>query len=134
MAQMRKSGPAKPAYKAGAAKKSAPIKVSQAMIDKVKADGMQTAIKKAASSRQSPEYTKAVVRMYGEKRIQNAYLKYYQPGKAVPNTGAKTPSLAQAAKELIVNDTIKAVKNIPKIPGAAAKTLAQKARKPGRNY
>jgi hypothetical protein len=132
MAQMRKSGPAKPPYKAGAANKPAPVKVSQATIDKIKADGMEKALKKAATFRQSREYTAGVVRLYGEKRINDAYIKYYQPGKAVPNTGAKTPSLAQAAKELIVNDTIKAVKNIPKIPGAAAKTIAKAAKKPGR--
>ena len=134
MAQMKKSGPAKPPYKAGAAKKAAPVKVSQATIDKIKADGMEKAVKKAATFRQSREYTAGVVRLYGETRINNAYLKYYQPGKAVPNTGAKTPNLAQALKEFIVGDTIKAIKNIPKIPGAAAKTIAQKAKKPGRNY
>lgn len=105
------------------------VKVSQATINKIKADGMQTAIKKAASSRQSPEYTKGVSRMYGEKRIQNAYLKYYQPGKAVPATGPKPKSIAQS----VASGVGKAIKDIPKIPGAAAKTIAQKAKKPGRN-
>ena len=130
MAQMRKSGPAKPPYKAGAAKKPAPVKVSQTTIDKIKADGMEKALKKAASSRQSPEYTKGVSRMYGEKRIQSAYLKYYQPGKAVPATGPKPKSIAQS----VASGVGKAIKDIPKIPGAAAKTIAQKAKKPGRNY
>jgi hypothetical protein len=125
MAQMKKSGSAKPA----SAKKAAPVKVSQATIDKIKSDGMEKALKKAASFRQSLEYTKGVSRMYGEKRIQNAYLKYYQPGKAVPIKGPKPKSLAQAAGDFVSG----AVKNVPKIPGAAAKTIAQKTKKPGRN-
>lgn len=54
--------------------KSAPKKltVSQAMIDKIKADGMTAALKKAGTGTVSASYMEGVKRMYGAKRLAAA--------------------------------------------------------------
>jgi len=133
------SSPSQAAARAGAArdkiKKSAPAKtfenggkVSQAMLNKIKADGMQKAITKVATYKASPEYAAGVSRMYGEKRINDVYMIKQQPGKAVPMTGPKPKSILESA----TSGAARALKDIPKIPGAAAKTIAKAAKKPGR--
>lgn len=57
-------------YQAPASKpKAAPLKVSQATIDRIKADGMTNALKKAVSGKASAAYVEGVKRMYGTSRV-----------------------------------------------------------------
>jgi hypothetical protein len=57
-------------YSAPASKpKAAPMKVSQATIDRIKADGMTNALKKAVSGKASASYIEGVKRMYGTARV-----------------------------------------------------------------
>ena len=54
------------------ATKAAPIKVSQATLDKIKADGMQKALLKVGTYKGTPEYREGVKRLYGQARITAA--------------------------------------------------------------
>lgn len=57
-------------YAAPASKpKAAPMKVSQATIDRIKSDGMTNALKKAVSGKASASYVEGVKRMYGTARV-----------------------------------------------------------------
>ncbi len=75
--------------------KAAPIKVSQATIDRIKADGMTNALKKAVMGKASAAYVEGVKRMYGTKRVTKKATQvegYYQgsqftPGKKPRPTG-----------------------------------------------
>lgn len=87
-------------YQAPASKpKAAPLKVSQATIDRIKADGMTAALKKAVSGKASASYVEGVKRMYGTKRVTKAKTQapgYYSgstfvPGKK-PTKGASSRS------------------------------------------
>lgn len=109
--------------------------VSQAVIAQVKKDGMAKALEKVATYKSpSSPYIEAAFRLYGKSRVQAAMSSPAAQKKlSTAGTGGKNPaSPAAAFKKLVVDDTIKALKNVPKIPGAAAKTIAQKAKKPGR--
>jgi hypothetical protein len=60
-------------YAAPASKpKAAPMKVSQATIDRIKADGMTAALKKAVMGKASAAYVEGVKRMYGTSRVTKA--------------------------------------------------------------
>jgi hypothetical protein len=60
-------------YAAPASKpKAAALKVSQATIDRIKADGMTNALKKAVSGKASASYVEGVKRMYGASRVAKA--------------------------------------------------------------
>jgi hypothetical protein len=78
-------------------KKAAPIKVSQATIDRIKSAGMAAALKKAAGGA-SAAYVEGVKRMYGASRLTAAKAKvkkaapgsasgYLNPKQAGPMTG-----------------------------------------------
>jgi len=72
----RKSSIAKSKAMDASAKASMPKlvknKVSQATIDKIKSDGMTSALKKVGAGKASATYTEGVKRMYGVARI-NSY-------------------------------------------------------------
>jgi hypothetical protein len=76
--------------------KAAPMKVSQATIDRIKADGMTAALKKAVMGKASAAYVEGVKRMYGTKRVTKSQTQapgYYQgsqftPGKKPGKSGA----------------------------------------------
>jgi hypothetical protein len=87
-------------YAAPASKPKAPaMKVSQATIDRIKADGMTNALKKAVMGKASASYVEGVKRLYGTRRVTTAKTKapgYYEgstftPGKK-PIKGAGKPS------------------------------------------
>ena len=78
-------------------KKAAPIKVSQATIDRIKSAGMAAALKKASGGA-SAAYVEGVKRMYGATRLKAAMGKtkksaagsasgYLNPKQAGPMTG-----------------------------------------------
>jgi hypothetical protein len=75
-------------YAAPASKpKAAPMKVSQATIDRIKADGMTNALKKVAFGKASAAYVEGVKRMYGTKRVTSSKSKVdgsYQGSMFVP--------------------------------------------------
>jgi hypothetical protein len=84
-------------YAAPASKpKAAPMKVSQATIDRIKADGMTAALKKAVMGKASASYVEGVKRMYGASRLTKSKTKapgYYEgstftPGKKPSKAGA----------------------------------------------
>jgi hypothetical protein len=84
-------------YAAPASKpKAAPMKVSQATIDRIKADGMTAALKKAVMGKASASYVEGVKRMYGTSRLTKSKTKapgYYEgstftPGKKPSKAGA----------------------------------------------
>ena len=52
------------------------LTVSQAMIDRIKADGMTAALKKAGTGAVSASYMEGVKRMYGAKRLAAASAKF----------------------------------------------------------
>jgi len=67
--------------------KAAPMKVSQATIDRIKADGMTNALKKAVMGKASASYVEGVKRMYGTRRVTTASTKtggYYQGSQFTP--------------------------------------------------
>ena len=88
----RQSGGGQPAgyrnYQNPASKpKAAPIKVSQATIDRIKADGMTNALKKAVMGKASAAYVEGVKRMYGTKRVTKKATQvdgYYQGSQFTP--------------------------------------------------
>lgn len=87
----------KPAKKYTAPKGAAPTKttakktvVSQSVIDKIKADGMTAALKKAGAGGVGAAYMEGVKRMYGAKRVAAAVSK---------NAGATTQKNAAAKNE-----------------------------------
>ena len=75
-------------YAAPASKpKAAPMKVSQATIDRIKADGMTAALKKAVMGKASAAYVEGVKRMYGTARVTKAKTKtggYYEGSQFTP--------------------------------------------------
>ena len=75
-------------YQAPASKpKAAPMKVSQATIDRIKADGMTAALKKAVMGKASASYVEGVKRLYGTSRITKAKTKtggYYEGSQFTP--------------------------------------------------
>ena len=75
-------------YQAPASKpKAAPMKVSQATIDRIKADGMTAALKKAVMGKASASYVEGVKRMYGAARVTKAKTKtggYYEGSQFTP--------------------------------------------------
>ena len=75
-------------YAAPASKpKAAPMKVSQATIDRIKADGMTAALKKAVMGKASASYVEGVKRMYGTARLTKAKTQApgsYQGSQFVP--------------------------------------------------
>lgn len=86
-------------YQAPASKpKAAPTKVSQAVIDRIKADGMTNALKKAVMGKASAAYIEGVKRMYGTKRVTKSQTQapgYYEgsrftPGKKPTKAGGGT--------------------------------------------
>jgi hypothetical protein len=90
-------------YAAPASKpKAAPMKVSQATIDRIKADGMTAALKKAVMGKASAAYVEGVKRMYGTSRVTKAKTQApgsYQgstfvPGKKKPRGGASSSKSA----------------------------------------
>jgi hypothetical protein len=67
--------------------KEAPLKVSQATIDRIKADGMTAALKKAVMGKASAAYVEGVKRMYGTRRVTTAKTKtggYYEGSRFTP--------------------------------------------------
>jgi hypothetical protein len=87
----------KPAKKYTAPKGAAPAPaktkktvVSQSVIDKIKADGMSAALKKAGAGGVGAAYMEGVKRMYGAKRVAAAVSK---------NAGATTQKNAAAKNE-----------------------------------
>jgi hypothetical protein len=87
-------------YAAPTSKPKAPaMKVSQATIDRIKADGMTNALKKAVMGKASASYVEGVKRMYGTARLTKKATQapgYYQgstftPGKKTVK-GAGKPS------------------------------------------
>ena len=81
--------------------KTEPIKVSQATIDRIKADGMTAALKKAVMGKASASYIEGVKRMYGTKRVTKSQTQapgYYEgsrftPGKKPRKSGASGGSM-----------------------------------------
>jgi hypothetical protein len=75
-------------YAAPASKpKAAALKVSQATIDRIKADGMTAALKKAVMGKASASYVEGVKRMYGTARVTKAKTQApgsYQGSQFVP--------------------------------------------------
>lgn len=75
-------------YQAPANKPKAPaMKVSQATIDRIKADGMTNALKKVAFGKASASYAEGVKRMYGTRRVTTAKTKtggYYEGSQFTP--------------------------------------------------
>lgn len=88
----RQSGTGQPAgYRNYADKagypKAAPLKVSQATIDRIKADGMTAALKKAVMGKASAAYIEGVKRMYGTTRVTKRATQvtgYYQGSQFTP--------------------------------------------------
>jgi hypothetical protein len=82
--------------------KAAATKVSQATIDRIKADGMTNALKKVAFGKASAAYAEGVKRMYGTRRVTTAKTKtggYYEgsqftPGKRPKSGGGNAKSKA----------------------------------------
>jgi hypothetical protein len=80
----------------GSKPKAAATKVSQATIDRIKADGMTAALKKAVMGKASASYIEGVKRMYGTSRLTKSKTKapgYYEgstftPGKKPSKAGA----------------------------------------------
>ena len=78
------------------------MKVSQATIDRIKADGMTAALKKAVMGKASAAYVEGVKRMYGTSRVTKAKTQApgsYQgstfvPGKKKPRGGASSSKSA----------------------------------------
>jgi len=106
-------------------------KVSPTVLAQVKKDGMAVALQKVATYKApTSPYIEAAYRMYGKKKVDAVRNSpAVQKKLATAGTGGKnSPSTAQAAKSFVIG----AIKNVPKIPAAAAKTIAQKAKKPGR--
>lgn len=74
------------------------MKVSQATIDRIKADGMTAALKKAVMGKASASYVEGVKRLYGTRRVTTAKTKapgYYEgstftPGKKPTKAGGGT--------------------------------------------
>jgi hypothetical protein len=67
--------------------KTPAIRVSQATIDRIKADGMTAALKKAVMGKASASYVEGVKRMYGTKRVTTAKTKtggYYEGSQFTP--------------------------------------------------
>jgi hypothetical protein len=90
----------KPAKKYTAPKGAAPRKktakktvVSQAVIDKIKSDGMTAALKKAGAGGVGAAYMEGVKRMYGAKRVAAAV------GKNAALTSSKNATKANVANE-----------------------------------
>jgi len=75
-------------YAAPASKPKAPaMKVSQATIDRIKADGMTNALKKAVMGKASASYVEGVKRLYGTARVTKAKTKtggYYEGSQFTP--------------------------------------------------
>ena len=75
--------------------KAAATKVSQATIDRIKADGMTAALKKAVMGKASASYIEGVKRMYGTTRLTKSKTQapgYYEgstftPGKKPGKSG-----------------------------------------------
>lgn len=84
----------------GSKPKAAPMKVSQATIDRIKSDGMTNALKKVAFGKASAAYIEGVKRMYGTKRVTSAKTKVegsysgsmFVPGKKKSAGGGTRPS------------------------------------------
>lgn len=71
----------------GSKPKVAPLKVSQATIDRIKADGMTAALKKAVMGKASASYIEGVKRMYGATRVNKARTTtdgYYAGSQFIP--------------------------------------------------
>jgi hypothetical protein len=75
-------------YAAPASKpKAAALKVSQATIDRIKADGMTAALKKAVMGKASASYVEGVKRLYGTSRVTKKATQtpgYYQGSQFTP--------------------------------------------------
>lgn len=75
-------------YQAPANKPKAPaMKVSQATIDRIKADGMTNALKKVAFGKASASYAEGVKRMYGTSRVTKSKTQtpgYYSGSQFMP--------------------------------------------------
>lgn len=67
--------------------KTPAIRVSQATIDRIKADGMTAALKKAVMGKASASYVEGVKRMYGTTRVTKKATQvtgYYQGSQFTP--------------------------------------------------
>ena len=82
--------------------KAAALKVSQATIDRIKADGMTNALKKAVSGKASASYVEGVKRMYGTARVTKKATQtpgYYSGSQFVPGKAPKTRGGGGAARK-----------------------------------
>ena len=99
-------------------------KVTPAVLAQIKKDGMDKALLKAATYRSSNAYLEGVFRMYGKqkfKAVQNSPAA--QKILGTPGKGGKNPD---GMPEAFIKGTVKAVKNIPNIPGAGVKAIKKK--------
>jgi hypothetical protein len=132
------SSPSQAAARAGAARdkinKSAPAKkttqVSQATLDKIKADGMQKALLKVGTYKGTPEYREGVKRLYGQARITAAEKsapaqKILSASKNVPGTKSPGGFMSQSEIKKFVAGAAKANLALPK-------AVLDMLKKPGR--
>ena len=107
MAQMKKTAAA------------APVKVSQATLNKIKADGMQKALLKVGTYKGTPEYREGVKRLYGQARITAAEKsapaqKILSAPKNVPGTKSPGAFMSQSEIKKFVAQAAKANLALPK--------------------
>ena len=122
---------AQKAVKKAVAAKKAPAKttanggkVSSATLAQLKKDGMEKAIFKVATYKASPEYATAATRMYGAKRI--AAVHKTAAAQKITGRAGKGGKNPDGMPEAFIKGTVKAVKNIPNIPGAGVKAIKKK--------
>ena len=88
----------------GSKPKAAPTKVSQATIDRIKADGMTKALKKAVMGKVSAAYIEGVKRMYGTTRLTKSKTQApgsYQGSTFVPGKKKTTGGGTARSKSVI---------------------------------
>lgn len=100
-------------------KTSAPVKVSQATLNKIKADGMQKALLKVGTYKGTPEYREGVKRLYGQARITAAEKsapaqKILSAPKNVPGTKSPGGFMSQSEIKKFVAQAAKANLALPK--------------------
>ena len=82
----------------GPSAKPKKLTVSQAMIDRIKSDGMTAALKKAGTGAVSASYMEGVKRMYGAKRLAAATAKNASGAKAAVQSKLQKAAAAKNEK------------------------------------
>ena len=109
---------------------STPVKVSQATLNKIKADGMQKALLKVGTYKGTPEYREGVKRLYGQARITAA--EKSAPAQKILSAPKNVPGTKSPGGFMSQNEIKKFVAGAAKANLALPKAVLDMLKKPAR--